>query len=543
MAKQKLHLEADIKEPLQAERDAAPSEFQITAPSLETEAGEKAGQPQPETLPAGEADGPASKAQKNAEKAAARQAKREQRRAAKIRRRQEKAELKQQRLLTAKEREVRKSCDTAYKIKQIAKLQPTHKADWFRLDNAALIYPALARDSNALFRISAYMKEPVDPVVLQQALNDIVLRFPTITSSLKAGLFWWYLDAPTTPLIIEEQQSFPCRPLRLDHRRSMIRVTYFNTEIAIEFFHSATDGAGGQQFLNCLIAAYLTRKGVEITDRTNCPHHLDRPRFEEMQDAFQCVKTKEKLPPPEKVKAMHMKGRPLPQNGLSYYKFICDADSLKAAAKGQGASITQFLSAAILQSIHLQAEDTLYKYRKPIRLSVPINLRAIYGKQTLRNFSSYFYVQYTGGTFAELIKSVKSQFEQKATREYVQSNINYNTSQQASPVIRAVPLSFKYPVLKAVYHHLGYSQNSASFSNLGVIAAPKEFAEHIARYDVGVGRTFCEPVGVSSVSYNGITAITCSSVIADTQFERHLLKCLTDNGVILALESTEGVTE
>lgn len=478
---------------------------------------------------------------KKREKNALKQAKKEHKTELLRKLKQEKTQKRERLLTLKKQKEEEKKSGIPYQIKQIAKNQPTHKEDWFRLDNAALIYPALARDSNAIFRLSAFMNEKVDPLMLQQALNDVVLRFPTVTSSLKAGLFWWYLDAPTTPLLIEEQTSFPCRPLRLDHRRSMIRVSYFNHEIAIEFFHSATDGTGGIKFLNCLIAAYLTRKGVTITDRTNCPHPKDKPRFEEIQDAFQFVKTKEKLPPPEKVKAMHMKGRPLPKNGLLYYKFVCDSCSLKNAAKKYDASVTQFMAAAILRSIHLQAQDSLNKYKKPIRLSVPINLRKIYGKMTLRNFSSYFYVEYTGGTFAQLVESVKKQFEQKVTRDYVQSNINYNTGSQESPFIRAVPLPLKNIVLKAVYNNLGYRQNSASFSNLGVVEAPKEFADHVARYDFSFGRTFCEPIGVTIASYNGFATVNCSSVIADTQFERHLLDCLLDNGVNLVIESTEGV--
>ncbi|HPG92563.1 MAG TPA: hypothetical protein PK675_04050, partial [Clostridia bacterium] len=234
-----------------------------------------------------------------------------------------KNEIRKQKIAQKNEREEERTQSIPYRIRQIAKNQPTHKEQWFKLDNAALIYPALARDSNAQFRLAAIFNEEIDPILLQEALNDVVTRYPTITSSLKAGLFWWYLDAPTTPLVIEEQNTLPCKPLKLDHRRSMIRVTYFYKEIAIEFFHSATDGSGGMKFFNTLIAEYLTKKGYKISDRTNCPNALDKPRFEEMRDLFQVVKSKEKLPMPERVKAMHMKGKPLPQNGMIYYKLTC----------------------------------------------------------------------------------------------------------------------------------------------------------------------------------------------------------------------------
>ena len=41
------------------------------------------------------------------------------------------------------------------------------KKQWYRLDNAALIFPAIIRKNwNNVFRVSATLKEPVDPEVL-----------------------------------------------------------------------------------------------------------------------------------------------------------------------------------------------------------------------------------------------------------------------------------------------------------------------------------------------------------------------------------------
>ena len=46
-------------------------------------------------------------------------------------------------------------------------------ADWMRLDNAALIFPAVRRrDWTNVFRLSATLTEPVEPEVLQQAVDS-----------------------------------------------------------------------------------------------------------------------------------------------------------------------------------------------------------------------------------------------------------------------------------------------------------------------------------------------------------------------------------
>ena len=61
--------------------------------------------------------------------------------------------------------------------------------------HAAKIYPA-ARSSrwNAVFRMSAVMKDEVDPEILQRALDDVIDRFPTFRVTLKKGLFWYYFQ-------------------------------------------------------------------------------------------------------------------------------------------------------------------------------------------------------------------------------------------------------------------------------------------------------------------------------------------------------------
>ena len=51
------------------------------------------------------------------------------------------------------------------------------KKQWYRLDNAALIFPAVMRKNwNNVFRVSVTLKEPVDPELLSRAAEDLLLR-------------------------------------------------------------------------------------------------------------------------------------------------------------------------------------------------------------------------------------------------------------------------------------------------------------------------------------------------------------------------------
>ena len=69
-----------------------------------------------------------------------------------------------------------------------------------RLDNAAKIFPAVRRrDWSNVFRLSATLTEPVDPQILQQAVEQAAPRFPSMLVGLHRGMFWYYLQRVSQP--------------------------------------------------------------------------------------------------------------------------------------------------------------------------------------------------------------------------------------------------------------------------------------------------------------------------------------------------------
>ncbi len=68
-------------------------------------------------------------------------------------------------------------------------------ADWFKLDNAAKIFPVVSnRKETNTFRVQVELKEVIDVDLLQLATDAILERFPMFKVRLKNGLFWHYLD-------------------------------------------------------------------------------------------------------------------------------------------------------------------------------------------------------------------------------------------------------------------------------------------------------------------------------------------------------------
>lgn len=431
---------------------------------------------------------------------------------------------------------------TEYKIRQIAKQQDLSKINWSKIDNAGLIYPGIGYDNCAIFRLSVVLNREIDPLLLQKAVNDIVPRFPTIVSTLRAGLFWYYLDAPAYPLTVEEEKTFGCRPFRLDKRHSIARILYRKYEIIVEVFHTATDGSGGITFLNCLVSTYLGYCGETITDRTNNPHPKDKPRYEEITDSFQAAYNKGGEAQTSTQRACHIKAKKLPDNIVIHRKAVMNSSELTEAAHRHNSTVTQFLTACIMTSLAKHNEYTLNNDKKPLNVSVPCNLRKYYNSQTLRNFSSYFSAHYLAGSFDDTIAQVKKDFETNLTKSYFDKMINYNLTAQRNIFMRLVPLPIKNLVLRFTFKRFGYDINSASFSNLGVVSAPKEFEKYVVRYEFAFGASLCEPIGMSCATFNGTTVLTCSSTVEDTLYERELFSLLSKEGITLCAETTFGGT-
>src|SRR5699024_12194274 len=66
---------------------------------------------------------------------------------------------------------------------------------WYRNDNTGKIFHAVSNtDISYVFRVSMLMRETVDPEMLQEALDVISPRFPTLTVRVRKGLFWDYME-------------------------------------------------------------------------------------------------------------------------------------------------------------------------------------------------------------------------------------------------------------------------------------------------------------------------------------------------------------
>jgi len=101
-----------------------------------------------------------------------------------------------------------------------------------------------------MFRLSATLTIPVDPDILQQALEQTLERLPFFAVRLRRGLFWYYFEANPHPARIKADVRQPLRPFaRRTQWLFILLFRYTDRRIAVDFFHALTDGTGGSVFL------------------------------------------------------------------------------------------------------------------------------------------------------------------------------------------------------------------------------------------------------------------------------------------------------
>jgi hypothetical protein len=180
---------------------------------------------------------------------------------------------------------------------------------WFKLDNAAKIYPALKNTKDSfVYRVACYLKEIVKPDVLQQALIDLAPRFPSMFVRIKHGLFWYYLEAnPKKPLVKPEPALVNQKVDPTTNNHYLFSVFYYQNRISLESFHSLCDGYAAMEFLKALVFRYFELAGHELKNDGTVLTVDQAPTPEETEDSFNKYADKSGQKREDKTPAFHVK--------------------------------------------------------------------------------------------------------------------------------------------------------------------------------------------------------------------------------------------
>ena len=415
---------------------------------------------------------------------------------------------------------------------------------WFRLDTAALIFPAIMKkDWCNVFRVSAVFSEDVDPVILQLSVRDLRPRFPQFYSALHQGFFWYYLEETKEHIKVHEDYAYPLTFMsRREVGKSGLRVFYYKNRIAVEFFHSLTDGRGGITYLCNLAARYLERKyGIVVPEGKLIKNWQEKPRPEELEDSF----LKNAAPVASSRKdtvSYHLKGRKEKGGFKHLTTGILDTEDLLQEAHKRKVSVTAFLSAVMASCIiDIQAERKHIKSRRPVKITIPVDLRKLYNSKTLRNFSLVLNpgVDPRLGEYnlEELCETIYHQLKAYATPQNMAGMIAANVKPQKLLVLRLAPVFIKNFVMDLVYRQSGESGGSLNISNLGNLDIPDEMKPYFERAEFIIGPQRSYPNNCSVISVNGKTYINMIRNIRESELERRFFSRLVELGIPVEIES------
>ena len=421
------------------------------------------------------------------------------------------------------------------------------KQQWMRLDNAAKIYPAALRKKwSNVFRLSATLSEPVDRDVLRAALDVTLRRFPSIGVRLRKGIFWFYLErVPGVPEITEEQ-SYPLVHMSYASiRECAFRVVVYKNRIAVELFHALTDGTGGMIFLKTLLAEYLSRKyGISVPNTDGVLCRMDEPSPEELEDSF--IKNAGTVSAGRKeATAYRLTGTTEPDGFVHLTTFMLDAAEVKARAHEYSATVTEFLTAAMMQAIlRLQAEKVPHRSRrKPVKVLVPVNLRSLFPSKTLRNFALFITPELDPKlgdySFDEICKAVHHRMGIDNTAKQMSMKIAANVNSEKSPILKVMPLFVKNAAMKAVFDAVGERKSCLCMSNLGNVRLPEVMRQYVTRMDFIIGVPSCSAYNCALLSYGGTTYINLVRSIEEPELEMHFYKVLRELGIHVKVESNQ----
>ena len=417
---------------------------------------------------------------------------------------------------------------------------------WMPLDNAALIFPAIRRKNwNNVFRESVTLTEAIDPVLLQQAVNELMPRFPSFYLRLRRGVFWYYLEEVEAPPLVQEDYAYPLTFMtRGEMGRCCLRVLYYRNRIAVEFFHVLSDGGGAMVYLKTLTARYLAlRYGAQIPPTDGVMDVHGHPDPEELEDSFQRYAADHPAFCPE-AEAYRLPGKRELGRFTGLITGVIPAESLRALAHRYGCTVTVLLSAVMAECVlAMQEEQVPKKRQKPVKITVPVDLRRLFPSRTLRNFvltvNPGVDPRLGAYTLRELCDTFTHQLAAETTPQRMAGRIAENVNPQRYGFMKAVPVILKTPVMRAVYDRRGEKLGCLNVSNLGAQGLPAAMAPYVERMEFIIGVQYSYPNNCSLVTCQGVTCINMIRSIRSTELERRFFSRLVELGVPVSIETNE----
>lgn len=434
-----------------------------------------------------------------------------------------------------------------YKKKRVRKMKKMEdNITWRKLDNTAQLFPVIAnKEISHVYRISATLKKPVQPELLQRALEDTLPWFDVFRVRLRRGFFWFYFEENKNKPEVEDETEYPCRYIDPHGRRKFLfRVSYYGRRINLEVFHAVSDGMGAITFLKELTYRYIDLSKRQRGEKIG----KYRPSEEcilDQEDSYIKHYRKKKGKSYSTKKAFQIRGRKIYGSGISVIHGYVDLKDLKKTCKKYKVSVTKYLTAVLIFSIY---EEYLNRQEEahPICINLPVNLRAFFDSSTTSNFFAVTLIEFFSHgekhTFEEVLSLVSQQMDEKITKTKIEETLAYNVAAQKNRLIKILPLFIKNLGLSYTFRRSSKSATT-TLSNLGQIKVLPEYENEIEQFHVMMGVFKTQEIKCAMLSYQDQAVITFTSVFQESYLQKAFFRNLTREGIKVSIESNGVINE
>lgn len=399
---------------------------------------------------------------------------------------------------------------------------------WYKLDNAAKIFPPTTDQYDPkTFRFSVALKEEIEEKTLLEALKETLKDYPIFQSTLKKGFFWYYLEESESKPIVTKEERIPCDLIR----GVLYRVSYYKKRINLEVSHALTDGTGTMAFLKSLTANYLKIKHnieeIPVMDTASTTEKSD-DSFEKYYKRARIHKKK------IEKQSYKVKGIDYPENRIKIIEGLMSTQKVHELAKKYNTTMSIYLTSLLIDSIGKQM--TMREKKKPVYITVPVNLRKYYPSKTIRNFFNTISVSYLfkdDYTFEDIVTTIEKQFKENLTKQALDDKMSDMVLLENIFILRLIPRAIKDFVLKLSFE-ITRKMHTMTLSNMGIVEMPEILQSYIDYFDVFAST---DGIQVCMCSYLDKFMVSFTSHFISSEIEKNFFRALSEENLEIVIHT------
>ena len=390
----------------------------------------------------------------------------------------------------------------------------------FAIDNASILFLSLIRPHHTnTFRFSMQLRKAIQPEILQQAVNKIHPRFPSVIAGLRQEFFHFRQVAAENPPIAAPDPGL-LKPMSKEELRECgFRVFYRDNTITVEVFHALTDGHGAMVVLTALVTEYLRLLGDQ--EETTALAVIGQPQPYEVVDSYKTLSNVA----PRRLPSRFSYLLPRPENAdwkVRASSLTVDTKRLLDAAHRHGVTLNTLLTTVLAHTVmQMQQEDRAVRRLKPVRIMVPADIRRLANSRTLRNCSLYalptMEAHHRDYSLRQLCQIFAGQLQEHLSAETLSGMASYNVRTQNTWYFKLLPWKLKSAALRLGYRFFGESNSSLTLTNLGRVSLPEELKPHILDMHCFMTPRVTSPYGCTVMTFGDKLTLNMSRFCPEDQ--------------------------